>query len=96
MPKKLKFKNNTYAPFAFNSFFGSPSFFPDFVGFFFILLYNFVGQFLATVHPNIGINFPPTNVDSAEGSFVLSMEKAASAWAAALTVTPQCHLGFLL
>jgi hypothetical protein len=52
---------------------------------FHILLYNFVGQLSATVHPDIRIKFPPTKVASAEGSFVSSMEKAALAWAIALT-----------
>jgi hypothetical protein len=56
MPK-LKFKNNTYTSFALGSFFGSPSFFLGFMGVFFIFLYNFVGQFPATVHPDIGIKF---------------------------------------
>jgi hypothetical protein len=54
MPK-LKFKNNTYTPCTLSSFFGSPSFFSGFMGFFFIFLYDFVGQFSATVHPNIGV-----------------------------------------
>jgi hypothetical protein len=44
-------------PFALSSFFGSPSFFSGFMGFFFILLYDFVGQFPATVHPDIRIKF---------------------------------------
>jgi hypothetical protein len=56
MPK-LKFKNNTYTPCAFSSLFGSPSFFSGIMDFFFILLYDFVGQLLATVHPDIGIKF---------------------------------------
>jgi hypothetical protein len=56
MPK-LKFKNNTYAPFTLSSFFGSPNFFSGFMGFFFILLYDFVGQFPDIVHPDIGIKF---------------------------------------
>jgi hypothetical protein len=54
MPK-LKFKNNTYTPFVLSSFFGSPSFFSGFMGFFFILLYDFVGQFSPTVNPDIRI-----------------------------------------
>jgi hypothetical protein len=54
---EAKNKNDTYAHFAFNSFFGSPSFFSGFMGLFFILLYDFVGQFPATVHPDIGIKF---------------------------------------
>jgi hypothetical protein len=56
MPK-LKFENNTYTPFALSGFFGPPSFFSSFMGFFFILLYDFVGRFLATVHPDIEIKF---------------------------------------
>jgi hypothetical protein len=38
-------------PCALGSLFGSPSFFLGIMGFF----YDFVGQFLATVHPNIGV-----------------------------------------
>jgi hypothetical protein len=33
-------KNNTYTPFALSCFFGSPSFFPGFMGVFFIFIYN--------------------------------------------------------
>jgi hypothetical protein len=38
-----------------SSFLGSPSFFSGIMGLFFIFLYDFVGQFSATVHPNIGV-----------------------------------------
>jgi hypothetical protein len=54
---KLRFKNITYAPFTFNSFFGSSSFLSGFMGFLFIFLYNFVGQFPSIVHPDIRIKF---------------------------------------
>jgi hypothetical protein len=54
---KVKIQKNTYAPFALSNLFGSPSFFSGVVGVFFILFYNFMGQFLATFHPDIRIKF---------------------------------------
>jgi hypothetical protein len=42
-------------PCTLGSLFGSTSFFSGIMGFFFIFLYDFVGQFSAIVHPNIGI-----------------------------------------
>jgi hypothetical protein len=63
----------------------SPGFFSGVVGVFFILFYNFMGQFSAIVYPDIRINFPPIKVALTEGSFVSSMEKAASALVVVLT-----------
>jgi hypothetical protein len=54
---EVKFNKNTYTPGALGSFFGSFRFFSSIVGFFFIFLYDFIGQFLATVHLDIGIKF---------------------------------------
>jgi hypothetical protein len=52
---------------------------------FFILLYYFMGHPSAAIFPDINENFLPIELASAEGSFVSSMEKAASAWAKVLT-----------
>jgi hypothetical protein len=45
-------------PCSLGNFFGSLSFFLSIMGFIFIFLYDFVGHFLATVHPDIGIKLP--------------------------------------
>jgi hypothetical protein len=42
-------------PCTLSSFFGSLSFFSGIMGFFFIFLYDLIGQFSATVHPNIKV-----------------------------------------
>jgi hypothetical protein len=54
------------------------------MGVFFTLFYNFMGHLSATIHTDIIVNFLPIKVASAEGSFVSSTEKVASAWAMAL------------
>jgi hypothetical protein len=45
-------------PYALGSLFGSLSFFPSIMGFFFISIYNFVGHLPATVHLDIEIKLP--------------------------------------
>jgi hypothetical protein len=55
--RKAKFNKNTYTPGALGSFFGSFRFFSSIVGFFFIFVYDFIGQFSATIHLDIRIKF---------------------------------------
>jgi hypothetical protein len=44
-----------------------------------------VSHFSATVFPDVGKNFPPIKLASAEGFFVSSIENVASAWAKIFT-----------
>jgi hypothetical protein len=53
---KVKIQKNLCA-FHAQHLFSSPSFFSGVVGVFFTLFYNFMGQFLAAVHPDIRIEF---------------------------------------
>jgi hypothetical protein len=75
-------RNNTYAPLAFCSLF---SLYSGVMDVFFALLHNFVSYFSAIICPDVSVKFSAHKLASAEGSFVSSMEKAASAWARVLT-----------
>jgi hypothetical protein len=52
---------------------------------FFALLHYFMSHPSAAIFPDISKKIPPIKLASAEGSFVSSTEKAASAWANVLT-----------
>jgi hypothetical protein len=59
---------------------------------FFALLHYFMGHPSATIFPDISENFPPIELASAEGSFVSSIEKAASVWGESFNMFAPCLL----
>jgi hypothetical protein len=76
---KLNIKRYYLYVFTLNSFFSSPCFGSGVMDVFFTFLHNFMSYFSSTIHPHIIIKFSSIKVASAEGSFVTSTEKAASA-----------------